>query len=382
MRLLHPSLAHRLCRLQRHQRRNNTTQASPETSSSSSGPRIASEFNGLLIPSRQDVLSHGIPPPAHSTSDLSSGSLASRLARSLPPAPAIAQKTTTRRLDSTIQQRRAERIAREEAMSKSKIQGRRLDVNGASQKGRTADGSTTRSRVENGRHGSSSQRTASVTASANRALNHRRFEGLDALGQFTVNTSAFRQRRDQRPRRTDATASSRRHPTRTPTRRVVANSVTVSRPSTAAVSRGTKRATKRAEKGDVKFDAIENGGEEPTSAAFTGPEILSANLTNVFGSSLSKPGLEPVRHLNKRSPIPNMPFPVKDRTRYIVETFGGDYSRYTPPVTRDYFTRPNQLGAVKQAQLALYKNKAVDLQQRKTLLNIIQTSGNSQVART
>ncbi|KAF8625191.1 hypothetical protein AX15_005496 [Amanita polypyramis BW_CC] len=326
-RVLRSAVVHRLSRPQFQQCRSNATDATPD---STARRHITSEFNGLVIPSRQELLSRKGPLNNNSSARI--------------------QGTVTRRHDPTIEQRRAARLAREVTMT---TQGQKAGPD-----------RVPRARWQNKETGTGGQQRDRPATTKARGTNQDWHKGLDALGQSTTKTRDRRGKRTGRP--TAPFNVSQRTRSRGGNRIAYSEGTTATKSLTATSSQG--RNARSGE--DIPFNVIEEGGEEPNGAGMMAPEGLSADLADVFGQM--RPKLDLVSSLEQKRPVTSIPSPPpKDRTKYIIETFGGDYTRYSPHTGQDYLTDPKNINTMKLAQLALSKNKGIDLNQRGTLLKIV-----------
>lgn len=304
--------------LRLHQCRNNSTNAT-------SNARLAFEFHGLEIPSREKLLSQQSDSAAANPPQLLS---------------------TTSRLE-LVEQRRAARLARET------VAGPKTDSTRAGRPDRR-------------------QKTSAAAVRPKRVPNANRFQGLDALGQFTPFTSAKNAVRDKRRRelRKDSSDAPRRGRPGDRGKRFAAVKSSSTVPQSGNIN----------DTQEPSLESLEEGGEEPMKARLTVPENPSVDLSDILGRIRSTIGVVPALRRNG-APVFS---PVRDRSQYIMEAVGGDYARYSPHVTQDYLTSPKELGAIKQAHITLSKNKDVDLNQRELLFRIVTTStlsSNKQIAR-
>ncbi|KAK2461443.1 hypothetical protein APHAL10511_005906 [Amanita phalloides] len=285
-------------------------------------------------------------------------------------APRLAPEATEQN-DATIEQRRAARLSREATQRNDPTieqrQAARLTRGIPQRQRETSLNRASRPSLPH-REGGTGQHRGRPTTPRTGAIKHDPFGGLDALGEFRVRTSLKAAKsRDRRGLPQNRNESSRgSHTARTRGRSRLSNNngrAVVKHPSTdeGAMS-----------KEDISLSVVEEGGEEPCSAEVTAPESPSVDLANVFRPRRAK--YELVRARKHQPAKLNAPSPIKDRRTYILESFGGDYSRYTPRTAQDWITNPEKIDAAKQAQLALSKNKAIDLNQKETLVKLVTAS--------
>jgi hypothetical protein len=214
-------------------------------------------------------------------------------------------------------------------------------------------------------------------------------ERLDVLGEFTVHTKKpkpkFNKRRDQgsRPNGSASAASPgtmARAKHRSPNSRpaVVAKSpLTNARLDASAKSEEYDCLLLDDEGGEVE-DYEEGEGyedeeyeEDEFSAEFNDPEHLSEDLGDVFGPKMTLKELAGALEVQSTEGTPTL---TRHRTQYMLETLGGDYERYSLGPAHVGLGSPEQNNAVKQAQQVLSKIKAIDLNQKQTLLRIVHSS--------
>lgn len=214
-----------------------------------------------------------------------------------------------------------------------------------------------------------------------------RLERLDVLGEFTVHTKKpkpkFNKRRDQgsRPDGSASATSSRtmarsKHRSPNSRRAVVAkSSLTDSPPNASANSEeyDCLRLIDEEDEGE-EVEVYEDEGyeedeeyEEDYSAEFNDPEHLSEDLADVFGPKLTPKEFAGALKVESTKDTPAL---TRHRAQYMLETLGGDYMRHS----HVSFASPEQNDAVTQAQLVLSKIKTIDLNQKQTLLGIVQSS--------
>lgn len=123
-------------------------------------------------------------------------------------------------------------------------------------------------------------------------------------------------------------------------------------------------------------DYDEEDEDEEYRAELNDPEHLPADLADVFGPKWTP--MELVDALKVQSDDWSAPALTRHRTQYIIETLGGDYMRYSPGAASVSLTHPEKTDAVTQAQLVLSKIKMIDLNQRQTLLGIVDSATGKQ----
>lgn len=136
------------------------------------------------------------------------------------------------------------------------------------------------------------------------------------------------------------------------------------------VNGASSRSSKAAEinsKDDIPFEVIEAGGEPAEPPLLTAPDAPLADFSDLFSKSpraqLPAVVTPAVAHVHARLP--------GDRSRWIKEAIGGDYSRHAV-VTRG--TDVKQLGPLKLAQVILGRKKDVGINQHRIASEIIKTS--------
>ena len=114
---------------------------------------------------------------------------------------------------------------------------------------------------------------------------------------------------------------------------------------------------------DISLEILEEGGDEKEQAEFKGPDATFADLDEVFGRSASR----------SHSVSPRTQAPVAD-PKWVQETFSGDYARFAPYSSRDFLVSHYKISPMKHVQLVLSKRGDVSITARHRALHIVESS--------
>jgi hypothetical protein len=122
-------------------------------------------------------------------------------------------------------------------------------------------------------------------------------------------------------------------------------------------------------KDDISLEILENGCDAKQPSRLISPESPLADLDDVFGRSFNaSPSVIAPQGSAPITPLPG------DRTQWIRETFGGDYSRFATHSPDLYIASPRTLNLLKHAQLVLSKKKDISIAARHRALDIVESS--------
>ncbi|KAF5385392.1 hypothetical protein D9615_001249 [Tricholomella constricta] len=322
---------------------NNSAPTSFRAVEASSNAPIASSWDNITIPSREEILQKPRKfVPGHDRGKLyrpdlsylrkgSSTSFASRLAaeaaqpadgaasepakKPSPKQPKQEQKERQRRVAEATAQRKAERLARE-AAQKAKVEAK------------------------------PAQRRASA------------YEGVETALQKVERRGQQSGQRDQQRSRGGSASHGGRGGMRKQNVRGAA------RPPPVPVVRRTPTTeiNQTESNEDITLEVLEQGGDDKAPAEFKNPDFPVTNLDDLFGPS-------PDARLENATRAMT-PF-TDDQVQWLRETYGGDYLRIAPQSDADFATEPRELGPLKHAHLVLSKRRDVAFGARKDALTVI-----------
>ncbi|KAG5647741.1 hypothetical protein DXG03_008464 [Asterophora parasitica] len=343
-----------------------TTPPAVEASSekSASNARIASSWDNISIPSREEILNRPrkvVPGDARGSdykpdlSYLKKGSptsFASRLAAnagnndgtpsesttnpdSKPPKLSKSQKQKQRereqRAADLTAQRRAERLRREAAQAQEEPKAQAKPVRQSLSSLGTFEGTDQFAPVS-GRKGQSSQRGQQSgqlgEQSGQHNQQHARRGGSASRGGRS-GTRAQDSKRSRQP--------------------VIRKTPTTEIDQTLASE-------------DVTLETLENGGDDKAPAEFRNPDFIVTNLDDLFGPTPAQRFEDVTRATT--------PF-TEDQVQWLRETYGGDYLRLAPHSDADFNMEPRKLGPLKHAQMVLSKRGDIPFGARKDALDVI-----------
>lgn len=253
-------------------------------------------------------------------------------------APRAETKPREPRIDHTIAQRRAERLAREEALKKSPQ-----------------------------RKWSAQRRTPSEEQA--QLERHRQwvFEGTESLA-----ADGFTQP-DRRRYNSDNQQARRGRPNRGRGGSQVGagqkggrsgGGLVIARPQKVKEDEGGESQE------DISLETLEEGCDAKVPSARTTPASPPAHLDAVFGHSSATP-LNIIATSQDTKPDAQQP---RDRTQWIRESFGGDYSRFAQHSPDLYLASHRTLGPSKHAELVLSKRKDIVIAGRHRAQEIIESA--------
>ncbi|KAF8078936.1 hypothetical protein FPV67DRAFT_1466917 [Lyophyllum atratum] len=113
---------------------------------------------------------------------------------------------------------------------------------------------------------------------------------------------------------------------------------------------------------DITLEILETGGDDKAPAEFRTPDVPFTNLDDVFGSSPEKLLEEAISATSAST---------EAQVQWLREIHGGDYLRFASQTSVDFVTPHRKLGPLKHAQLVLAKRRDVSAGARKDALAII-----------
>ncbi|KAF9469817.1 hypothetical protein BDZ94DRAFT_31366 [Collybia nuda] len=344
---------------------------------------IASSWGDLFIPSREEILRKSRPsgrnkanpysPNLHYLDKSSDTSLAGRLAKQwrkqeapvqtppsiihsqtrlevyhpdakIVPSPEIRPRES--RVDHTIAQRRAERLARETAQ-KAKVRTPRqwTQETGQYEQRMTVGGQSQRSKQQF--EGTENANNGSATEPGRRFYNNKNSSQHMRRGSTNTGKSDSQMRSGQRDARG-----------RTLGRLVITR------------ARKIKEDEGGESKEDISLEILEEGCDTKVPSALTAPDPPLADLNGVFGNS----SITSLNVITTRQPSNSNVQQSKDRAQWIKETFGGDYARFAPQPPYLYLESHRTLGPSKHAELVLSKRRDVLIANRHRAQAIIESA--------
>jgi hypothetical protein len=128
--------------------------------------------------------------------------------------------------------------------------------------------------------------------------------------------------------------------------------------------RGAPASEETSDNGDISLEALEEGGDPKEPAEFDGPDVAFADLDVVLGPTASNSDAISSRQ-RKGSII--------DHPRSVQEGSGGDYARFAPYLSRDFLIY-RKMSPVTHAQLVLSQRGDVPIIARHRVLEIVESS--------
>lgn len=121
-----------------------------------------------------------------------------------------------------------------------------------------------------------------------------------------------------------------------------------------------------------EWDPDETPPLPPHAAGVTAPDLVATDIVST---------LDPVGTYLQLSSASTTLNPAEaalmestDRTQWVLETIGGDYSKYAPQVPSDFVTAHAKLGPLKHSQLVLAHRRDVSLAQRGVVGDVVRAS--------
>ncbi|KAF7436481.1 hypothetical protein PC9H_003314 [Pleurotus ostreatus] len=367
--------------------------ATPPTKENSSHPRVSS-YHGLSIPSREDVLRNPnvhmayLPfadnsrsfKPSISYLKSSSGNLsfAQRLARqqlsqkdpSTPKDGPVSLKPSTNRptppkrnptsTSSTNDQRPPQRDERPPAITLADAEKWTVLLP-ARQKAALAKEARNKQQLRGG---------SSVSSSDN-SRKPSRYDGVEISstkprGPATPN----RQSRPQRSSNAPDAQRKRDRQRRKPRPKVDQDVAPVNFNPLAPVTGTLEEAD--ADNEPDEWDPDETPPLPPHAAGATAPDIVATDIVSTLNPIGTYAQLSSAS--TTLNPAEAALMESTDRTQWVLETIGGDYSKYAPQVPSDFVTAHANLGPLKHSQLVLAHRRDVSLAQRGVVGDVVRAS--------
>jgi hypothetical protein len=325
---------------------------------------IYTSGSDTLLASREDVLripraknTESYKPDLRYLNERTATGLASRLAHQLDTQNVSTTAAQEERIDHTIAQRRAARVAREEAASLRSSERRdaqrtsslrepsserrgqfarpRQQFDGTGKLGPGQGSRGEAMRPPNPRYGGQRSRRGSLTSS-------------DKVGVERSAGGGW-------PRETRDMAARSRAAWRAPV------------PSRIHAERADQEMSYDEETNydeDISLEKLEEGGDEKEPAEFTDPDATFADLDDVFGRLVSRSPSIPPAQIEASVADP----------RWVHEISGGDYARFAPNSCRDFLVSHYKMSPIKHVQLVLSKQGDVSISARHRALSIVESS--------
>ena len=117
---------------------------------------------------------------------------------------------------------------------------------------------------------------------------------------------------------------------------------------------------------DISLEILEEGGDEKEQAEFKDPDAIFADLDEVFGRLGSRPHSVQV---SPRQTEVSVAYPKR-----VQEASSGDYARFAPYSSGDFLVSHHKINPMKHVQLVLSKRGDVPITARHRALRIVQSS--------